>query len=505
MESSDSSEPDESSIASLLELPVHQRDAAIRRFFINRKCRPKISNHPRIESYDPCQKSIKDFNNVFPLGRIFNKWKDGIPIFPKVKHSVGRLRESSSPNHDRVIQELLKGGIIETAPKKHCSFLSNFFLVPKDNGLGVRPIFDFSHLTRHLSSPHFVLPSLFQLIRRKPWPPNLFYIKFDFSAAFFNIKIKDSSKFVTSFIYNKTRFVLNRLPFGISIAPFVCQKFVNAIVRDIRQTTNHVWAHIDDILVAHHDPVVLGKLAELLIRKFTLVDWKLNMNKSVIKPSKNLVFLGAIWSQTQVKRAAEVTDRLRLLWQAIIYIKLKEKPLQRLRGLFNYYFQFAGNYHAFINKVLRLKDKSRYSKAVKYLLLQDAISFQVPPARKEIVIHSDASLYALGVHFVHTKQEFTIPSYAAIALNELKAAIIAIKIFKKLYNTNHFVPNLYIDNLNVLFLINKGTCKWAKIDPLFLFYTLKFFFTNKITVKYVSTSQNLADGPSRSKHTVFPW
>ena len=367
------------------------------------------------------------------------------------------------------------------------------------------PIFDFSHLTRHLKSPHFVLPSLFQLIRRKPWPPNLFYIKFDFSAAFFNINIKKSSRFVTSFIYNKTRFVLNRLPFGISIAPFICQKFVNAIVRDIKQTTEHVWAHIDDILVAHHDPVVLAKLAELLIRKFTLVDWKLNMNKSVIKPSKNLVFLGAIWSQTQVKRAAEVTERLRLLWQAIIFTKLKEKPLQRLRGLFNYYCQFAGNYHSFINKILLLKNKSRYSKAVKYLLLQDAISFHIPPERKEIVIHSDASLYALGVHFVQSKREFTIPSYATIALNELKAAIIAIKIFKKLYNIKHFVPKLFIDNLNVLFLINKGSCKWTKIDPLFLFYTLKFFFCNKINVNYVSTSQNLADGPSRSKHCNFPW
>ena len=209
IETSDSSEIDESSIVSLLELPVHQRDAAIQKYFINRKCQPKISNRPTIETYNPCQKSIKDFNNVFPLGKIFQKWKDGIPLFPKVKHSVGRLRATSSPNHDRVIDELLKSKIIEVAPKKHCSFLSNFFLVPKDNGRSVRPIFDYSHLTKHLKSPHFVLPSLFQLIRRKPWPPNLFYIKFDFSAAFFNINIKKSSRFITSFIYNNLKKSLN--------------------------------------------------------------------------------------------------------------------------------------------------------------------------------------------------------------------------------------------------------------------------------------------------------
>ena len=119
--------------------------------------------------------------------------------------------------------------------------------------------------------------------------------------------IKKSSRFVTSFMYNNSRFILNRLPFGISLAPFVCQKFVNAIVQDIKSTTEHVWAHIDDILVAHHDPKVLTELAELLIRKFTLVDWKLNMKKSIIKPSTSLTFLGAIWSQTKVKRSSRET------------------------------------------------------------------------------------------------------------------------------------------------------------------------------------------------------
>ena len=77
--------------------------------------------------------------------------------------------------------------------------------------------------------------------------------------------------------------------------------------------------------------------------------------------------------------------------------------------------------------------------------------------------------------------------------------------FNKLYKNSLFKPHLFVDNLNILFLINKGSCKWTNLDPLFLFDTLKFFYNNKIHVTYVPTSQNLADGPSRSKHGIFPW
>ena len=272
---------------------------------------------------------------------------------------MGRIRPCQSPIHDEVISQLLKGNIIEPATKRSSAFKSNFFLVPKDNGASIRPIFDYSHLTKHLKAPHFVRPSIFQLIRRKPWPPKLFFIKFDFSAAFFNIPIKKSSRFVTTFTYNNKNFILNRLPFGISIAPFICQRFMNAIVKTITSFTEHVWAHIDDLIVAHHDPVILRNIADLLLRKFTEVVWKINTAKSIFIPSRNILFLGALWSSTGVTRLSEVSDKLRLLWQAIIFIKLKEKPLQRIHGLFNYYLQFAGNYHSVLNKILKLRNKQR--------------------------------------------------------------------------------------------------------------------------------------------------
>jgi len=219
---------------SLLELPVAIRETAIRQFFLRRGT-PSLPSCPTIESYKPCRFGVRVFNNIFPLGPKFHKWKDGIPIWTSVKHSAGRLHSRKSELSSAVIHNLLNADIIRKA--KRSAFVSDFFLVGKEGNTKVRPIFNYSHLTEHISAPHFVLPSLFQLVRKQPWEKRLWYIKIDFRSAFFNIPLKESSKHITNFKYDNCYYELNRLPMGLSIAPFVMQQFLNAIIKTIRPYT----------------------------------------------------------------------------------------------------------------------------------------------------------------------------------------------------------------------------------------------------------------------------
>ncbi len=165
--------------------------------------------------------------------------------------------------------------------------MSDFFLVGKENSTKVRPIFNYSHLTKKVKTPHFVLPSLFQLIKRKPWNRNL-----DFASAFFNIPLKEGSKHITTFKYAGSYYVLNRLPMGLSLAPYVMQRFLNAILKSIRHSVEHSWGHIDDMLLAHRDTVVLRQVVKELLSKLTQVDWRINPKKSVLEPQTSITFLG---------------------------------------------------------------------------------------------------------------------------------------------------------------------------------------------------------------------
>ncbi len=88
------------------------------------------------------------------------------------------------PHPGRNIKRLLDSVIIRGE-----AFVSDFFLVRKKNSTKVRPIFNNSHLTSKIKSPHFLLPSLIQLVKRKPCRKNLFYVKLDFASAFLRRRV----------------------------------------------------------------------------------------------------------------------------------------------------------------------------------------------------------------------------------------------------------------------------------------------------------------------------
>ncbi len=151
----------------------------------------------------------RDLERVGTSGTIFQKWKNGVPIWTTAKHSAGKLHNRRDHIHDEVIARLLKAEIIKKSTRT--AFVSDFFLVGKEKSTKIRPIFNYSHLTKKIKTPHFVLPSLFQLIKRKPWSRNLYYVKMDFASAFFNIPLKLESKHITTFKYAGSYYVLNRL------------------------------------------------------------------------------------------------------------------------------------------------------------------------------------------------------------------------------------------------------------------------------------------------------
>ncbi len=288
---------------------------------------------------------------------------------------------------------------------------------------------------------------------------------------------------------------------GLSLAPYVMQRFLNAILNVIRASVEHSWGHIDDMLLAHRDPAVLRQVVKDLLEKLTAVDWRLNIKKSVLEPQRTITFLGARWGPEGVHREEVVTQRLQAIWIHVRERTLLGKTLQRVAGLFNYYFGFAGFFHAVTNRILKLQDKRPHNNIVQYLLKQDFVSFK-PMNLTAIDAWSDASMYGIAAVF----KEVTLARASRapyIAMNELKAAILAGETFLRLYNKQKYSLNLYVDNMNVLFLLLKGSCKWV-INLNFLFNVLKFFHSFSFTINYIPSGLNPADKPSRLKHLLFP-
>jgi hypothetical protein len=95
-----------------------------------------------------------------------------------------------SPAMDKVVANMLSAEILKHVKKG--PFRSNIFFVPKAENM-LRPVVDYAHLTKHLPVPKMVMPSLFQIVDKKAWPPGLVYCKLDFKNTFFNIPVHSKS------------------------------------------------------------------------------------------------------------------------------------------------------------------------------------------------------------------------------------------------------------------------------------------------------------------------
>ena len=140
------------------------------------------------------------------------------------------------------------------------------------------------------------------------------------------------------------------LPFGLVIAPWICHKFIEAILKWIRRYTKSTAAHIDDIIVGMKDPVKLKSVTTRLVSKLIRACWLPNMEKSVLEPAKTVTFLNGECDQKGVQRAAENSAKvLQLIDEISGPNQTSAKRIQVINGSLNYYLKYAGNAHPLVN------------------------------------------------------------------------------------------------------------------------------------------------------------
>lgn len=166
--------------------------------------------------------------------------------------------------HQEVIRQFLENNIIRES--KNAQYVGTIFIIKKGSK-SERPVFNYSKLSPHLEKLNFVLPSIFQLVRKYDWSPNMWYGKIDIKQAFFNISIHEKFKPVTFITYHDKYYEVNYLPMGIGVAPFIRQQFINCKLSDIRKTVKFAWGHIDDRIIGDEDYAKVQTTLKRIVKK----------------------------------------------------------------------------------------------------------------------------------------------------------------------------------------------------------------------------------------------
>ena len=187
------------------------------------------------------------------------------------------------------ILRMVEAGILkETKIKPQHTIL--MFAVPKSDHTNPRMILGFKPFTK---SPKFKLPNITKLTQTAS--PKDYMIKLDLTNGFFHIKLNNKTNNLFGIKCQNKYFIINNLPQGLSISPYLMQRVMVNVVNKILEYVNvKIMIYLDDILLMGQ-PDQLEKAKTILFASSFLF----NLDKCNLTPTKCLTYLGVIVDLTQ--------------------------------------------------------------------------------------------------------------------------------------------------------------------------------------------------------------
>lgn len=210
------------------------------------------------------------------------------------------------------------------------SFVSNLVIIEKKDG-SLRICLDPKDLNNVLLREYHLIPTLEEIITKIT--NKKYFSVLDLSEGFYNIKLDKKSSELCTFNSPFGCYQFNRLPFGLSVAPEIFQKYNENAFGDIPG----VIIYCDDMLICAETEVEHDAILTKVFERAKLCNVRFNKNKFQYK-LKEVKYFGHIFSADGMK-----IDPSRV--EAIVNIKspINKKELQIFLGMVNYLRQFVPN------------------------------------------------------------------------------------------------------------------------------------------------------------------
>lgn len=191
---------------------------------------------------------------------------------------------------DEEITKLLQQGVIKET-NSHNKFLSTIFVRPKKNG-EYRMILNLKKLNEYIPYKHFKMDtfeSALFLISKGTYMASI-----DLRHAYYSIPIAEKYQRFLCFTWNGKCYSFVCMPNGIAFAPRLFTKLLKPVYACLREKGFKNVGYIDDSLLCAENEIECSKNVEATKSLFTNLGFMIHRDKSVLKPTKEIVFLGNI-------------------------------------------------------------------------------------------------------------------------------------------------------------------------------------------------------------------
>ncbi|XP_055850659.1 uncharacterized protein K02A2.6-like [Episyrphus balteatus] len=248
------------------------------------------------------------------------------------------------PAVETEIEKLVQQKILE--PVMFSRWATPIVPVPKSDG-SVRICGDYrSTVNAVIKTNAYPLPTVSEVMAAIS--DGKVFTKLDLQQAYQQLVVDDASAELLTLNTHKGLYKVRRLPFGVSAAPGLFQKFMDSLLIGIKG----VKAYLDDIIVSGKDESDHKCNLEAVFEKLAKANVTVNKNKCLFA-QRELDFLGFHISGDGISPNKE---KVRAIQQAPT--PENKEMLQSFLGLLNFYNSFLPHKSSVAEKLHRLLDKN---------------------------------------------------------------------------------------------------------------------------------------------------
>ncbi|XP_059058843.1 uncharacterized protein K02A2.6-like [Achroia grisella] len=339
-------------------------------------------------------------NTVFrtDLGKIPNyqahlNLKENIqPIFIKPRRIPYALKEKV----DEEIERLCSEGIITKVD--HAEWGTPIVPIVKPNGT-IRLCADYKvTLNKCIKDEQYPIPIIEDIFTEMNG--GKYFCTLDIKQAYLNLEMDDESALLQTLSTHKGTYKVNRLMFGVKVAPSLWQKFMDQLLQGL----DGVKCFFDDIIIqGTSEDQLLSRLKQVL-QKLKESNLRVNREKcNFFKRSIN--YLGHIIDEDGLHKNK---DKVKAIMKTERPKNVNE--LRTFLGMANYYNKFIPNLASItnpLNELLKKEKEFQWSSKcetsfnkIKQEILSERVLIHFDP-KKPLIIATDASPTGLGVVLSH--------------------------------------------------------------------------------------------------------
>lgn len=338
-----------------------------------------------------------------PMAPAIIKIDETIPCRQIIRYNVPKAFEL--PVKDR-LHAMEQQGIVERVNElSEISSVSPIMVVPKGEK-DFRLVTDFREVNKRIIRVPHPLPRLETIWTNVPVDDKkqLFMSVLDLKDAFFHIELDEKVRHITTFMSAEGLMRYCRLPFGISIAPELFQRTMEAVLAGLQ----NVIIYLDDVLI-------MATSIEELEKRTTEVKERLKTNNLTINENKsryNQTEVDFLGFKINAKGIGPKEQRINDICK--FKAPTKKKELDSFIGMMTYIGTFI---KSFDEKMHRLREAAKEKVLEWNDLLQKDFEILKENARKHIVqkgyfnekdsiiLYTDASPFGLGAILVQKARD----------------------------------------------------------------------------------------------------